>query len=67
LYIVIESREDVKILQKIKSVYPDINIVNSICEFMPTVEGLIDSICDYCQHNYYDDGMEQCRIADEKL
>jgi len=67
LYIVIENRDEVKILQDIKIVYPDIVIVNSICEFKPTVDGLVDAICDYCQHNYYDDGMEQCRIADEKL
>jgi len=67
LYIVIENREEVKILQEIKNIHPDIVIVNSICEFKPTAEGLVDEICDYCHHNYYDGEMGQCKIADEKL
>ena len=67
MYIVIENREEVKILQDIKRVYLDIIIENHMCEFTPTVEGLIDAICDYCKHDYYDNGCERCKIKDEKL
>jgi len=68
LYIVIENRDEIEILQDIKKIYPDLIIVNNICEFASTVDKLIDTICDYCKHYYYDNNdIEQCKIKDEKL
>jgi len=68
LYIVIENRIEIETLKDIKKIYPYINIVNNICEFASTVNGLIDVICDYCKHDYYDNNdIEQCKIKDEIL
>jgi len=67
LYIVIEKRNEIEILNHIRKIHPNIIVENNICEFKPTVDGLIDTICDYCKHDYYDNGCEQCKIKDEKL
>jgi len=68
LYIIIENRDKIEILQDLKKIYPNLNIKNNICEFTPTIDGLIDVICDYCKHDYYDNNdIEQCKIKDEKL
>jgi len=69
LYIVIENRDEIKILQNIKKVCPNIIIKNNLCEFEPTVKDLMDAICDYCKHNYYDHTNDwgRCKNKDEIL
>lgn len=66
--IVINNRDEVKILQKIKEIYSNLIITNNICEFKPIKKDIINQVCDFCQHNYYnDEGYEGCKIQDEIL
>ena len=69
MYIVIENRSEIEILNNIRKIYPDIIVENNICEFKPTVNNLIDAVCDYCKHSYYDNDFnwERCKIKEERL
>ena len=72
-----EKIEDIETIKAIKELYPDLNVINNICEFKYDNESKeFNGFCSVCEHKYYIKGyqdiprykdMTSCKLQDIKL